>query len=40
MNGKGISRISVLSMSLLFLNLLIAISVLGNGGNKMIIYFW
>ena len=32
MNGKGISRIAVLSMSLLFLNLLIAISVFGNGG--------
>lgn len=32
MNGKGISGIAVLSMSLLFLNLLIAISVFGNGG--------
>lgn len=39
MNGKGISRIAVLSMSLLFLNLLIAISVFGNGGieNKKVI---
>lgn len=34
MNGKGISRIAVLSMSLLFLNLLIAISVFGNGALK------
>lgn len=32
MNGRGISGIAVLSMSLLFLNLLIAISVLGDGG--------